>query len=261
MKPRTQTTTLMWLLLVVFGLAVSAAAQPPLPADSAESYIVQVADGHDAVSIVGATGGSVTHQLGIIGAVAADLTVVQHLRLEEDPAVERIWINGLAELTGKPDRKTTSKSEVVETHYPAHLGADALHLAGIDGSGVTIAILDSGIFRDNGLTKSPLGSDRVLTEYDPVVDKVSTTSFSEDDHGHGSHVTSIAASSRVTSDGNYNGMAPGADLLVIRAFDASGSATYADIVRGLDWVLANKDRFGIRILNCSFSATAQSFYW
>ena len=42
---------------------------------------------------------------------------------------------------------------------------------------------------------------------------------------------------------------------------ADGGGTYADVIRGIDWAVTNKDAYNIRVLNCSFSAPPQSSYW
>ncbi len=256
------------LLLLLF-----AAASGPLAAEAPESVIVQAASTAEAAALVRAAGGTVTHELGVIRSVAAELTAGQRAGLDRTAGIRRIWDNATAELTGKPDKGDKGggggggggTSQVIETFYSSHLGADLLHAAGIDGTGVTIAVLDSGIFSDNGIKQGAFGDGRLLAIYD-----ASEQAFSQDqqgdavpgdEFGHGSHVTSIAISSRQTSAGNYNGMAPNAELLVVRAFDATGTSSYATVIHGIDWVVANKDAYGIRVLNCSFSAEPRSYYW
>ena len=81
-----------------------------------------------------------------------------------------------------------------------------------------------------------------------------------DGNGHGTHLASVAVSSR-RADGRFNGIAPDAGLVVVKAFDAQGTSTYGDVIRGLDWVIRNKNRYDIRVLTMAFSAPPQSFYW
>ena len=56
-------------------------------------------------------------------------------------------------------------------------------------------------------------------------------------------------------------MAPDASLVVVQAFDENGAGTYLDVIRGIGWIVENKDGYGIRVINCSFSAPAVSCYW
>jgi serine protease AprX len=59
----------------------------------------------------------------------------------------------------------------------------------------------------------------------------------------------------------FPGIAPNAGLVVVKAFGAAGAGSYSDVIRGLDWVVTNRDRFGIRVVNLSFSAPPRSHYW
>ena len=47
----------------------------------------------------------------------------------------------------------------------------------------------------------------------------------------------------------------------MKTFDKNGVGSYADVIRGLDWILSKKDEFNIRVLNLSFSAHGPSHYW
>jgi serine protease AprX len=47
----------------------------------------------------------------------------------------------------------------------------------------------------------------------------------------------------------------------VKAFDDNGWGSYAGVIRGIEWVVAHKDEYGIRVLNCSFGAPPRSHYW
>jgi len=170
------------------------------------------------------------------------------------------------------------------TAFPTRVGADRLHAEQIMGGDVAIAVIDTGVWSHWGLEKDSLGVRRISAVYDAVHDAmvdVSTAGFKgnngkgfkkyseipgNDYSGHGSHVASVAVGSSFKVDldnpeGAYNGIAPDAELVVVKAFDSTGQGTYADVIRGLDWVIQNKDALGIRVLNLSFSASPQSHYW
>ncbi|MBT8213362.1 MAG: S8 family serine peptidase, partial [Acidimicrobiia bacterium] len=157
-----------------------------------------------------------------------------------------------------------------DTGYPYVVGADLLQGAGVTGRGVTVAIVDTGMWTRGGgqhwLRDRKTGEPRVLAAYDAIRHEVIEAKHLEDSNGHGTHVASILGSSRKARTGHdqgwsYNGIAPGADLIVVRAFGEDGSGSYLDIIEGLQFVLDNKDAYGIRVLNLSFSAEPQSFYW
>jgi len=56
-------------------------------------------------------------------------------------------------------------------------------------------------------------------------------------------------------DGQYVGIAPGVNFVSVRVLDDTCTGTYADVLRGLNWVVQNKARYNIRVLNMSMYAT------
>ncbi|WP_116813623.1 S8 family serine peptidase [Steroidobacter cummioxidans] len=141
-----------------------------------------------------------------------------------------------------------------ETNYPALIGADSLHSAGITGKGVTIAVLDTGFWQD----VSQNYGNRVLASVDVTN---GNRPIAGDPYGHGTHVTAIAASGAQALNGSYSGIAPSANLVLVRAFNGQGAGRYTDVIAGVNWIVANRDKYKIRVLNLSFGASPQSYYW
>jgi len=148
-----------------------------------------------------------------------------------------------------------SSSLLYETDYPRLVGADSLQRSGITGAGVTIAVLDSGLWQD---PSQNFGS-RVLASIDVV--NGGSGAVQSDPYGHGTHVTSIAAGGAQNVSLSYSGIAPQANLVIVRAFDDTGGGRYTDVIAGLNWIVANRARYNIRVLNLSFGAQPQSYYW
>jgi hypothetical protein len=151
-----------------------------------------------------------------------------------------------------------------DTYYPTLSGADLLHRHGITGAGITVAVLDSGLWDDQRLTHDTRGEYRVIASYDAIADSVVDVAF--DESGHGSHMTSILAQSRPvigegTDPGSFRGIAPDARLVVVKAFNREGQGEMLDIVRGVQWIVDNKERHNIRVLNLSFAARPRWPYW
>jgi hypothetical protein len=147
------------------------------------------------------------------------------------------------------------------TNYPALTDADDLHAQGVDGSGVTVAVVDTGYWSHPALDKFSDGQVRVVAQYDAIANQVQDPTARTDYNGHGAHVSSLLLSSWTTPIGQFNGVAPAANLVTVKAFDANGAGSYMDVIRAIDWVVANKDTHNIRVLNLSFSAQPQSLYW
>ncbi len=150
------------------------------------------------------------------------------------------------------------------SYFPTVVGADALHKLGITGKGVTVAVLDSGLWETPEIKLDTAGTARVIGHYDAINDIANSTVF--DESGHGTHMTSIIAHSGAVSDagdptGSFKGIAPDTQLVAVKAFNEEGQGEFLDIVRGVQWVVDNKERLGIDILNLSFSALPRWPYW
>jgi len=146
---------------------------------------------------------------------------------------------------------------------PVDVNARDLHIAGIRGKDVGVAIIDTGYWKVDSLDKDSGGSGRVSAQYDAMRNVVDSTwsSVSTDTTGHGTHVASLIASSRKDSANRYFGVAPDARIISVKAFGESGSSTYATVIRGIDWVVTNRYNYAIKVLNLSLGAPARSRYW
>ena len=119
-------------------------------------------------------------------------------------------------------------------------------------------MLDAGVDGTlNSLVEDSQGVSRTNVYYDAISDQEMNQNV--DGYGYGTHISSVAVSSAQTPEGNYNGIAPDAEWVVVRGFDDEGHGTYLDVIRGLDWIVAHKDEHNIRVLNLSFSAPPWSY--
>jgi len=130
------------------------------------------------------------------------------------------------------------------------IGADQVWDGGGDfpalsGSGVSVAVIDSGID-----TKHKALKDRVLVTVD------FTGKNGEDAYGHGTHVAGIIAGQRGrSSDARvYQGIAPGAYLVNLRVLGDDGSGVASDVVEAIDWAIEHAGQYNIRIINLSLGA-------
>ncbi len=149
-------------------------------------------------------------------------------------------------------------------YYARLAGANALHKQGITGRGVTVAVLDSGLWDVPALTNRTDGEPRVLARYNAITDTEGGVVF--DESGHGTHMTSIMAHSGKISGpgkpkGTFKGIAPDINLVAVKAFDAVGQGGLLDIVRAIQWVIENRQAYGIKVLNLSFAARPRWHYW
>jgi serine protease AprX len=143
-------------------------------------------------------------------------------------------------------------------------GARAVQLGlGLTGVGVGVAVIDSGISAwHNDLTSRtptmyPYGDQRVTA----FVDFVNGRTTPYDDEGHGTHVAGIIAGNGRDSHGRHAGTAPDATLVALKVLDAYGRGTISRAIAALDWVLANRQRYNIRVVNLSVGAAVRESYW
>ncbi|WP_294078046.1 S8 family peptidase, partial [Thiolapillus sp.] len=157
-----------------------------------------------------------------------------------------------------------SDRQAKRSYVTSMVDAGRLHDQAIDGMGVAVAVIDSGIRAKAGMMKyldeGAWGNRRLLAQYDALKGREIRRDSDSDDNGHGSHVSSIIASSRY-KDGEFNGIAPNVDLVMVKAFNAEGRGSYADVIRGLDWVVSHRHEYGIGVVNLSFSTEPRSYYW
>ena len=149
-------------------------------------------------------------------------------------------------------------------YYAAVAGADALHKHGITGKGITVAVLDSGLWEHPALASDTSGAPRVAARYDAITNIAGSETF--DESGHGTHMTSVIAHSGPVlangrPTGGYKGTAPDARLVPVKAFDVEGQGDLLDIVRGIQWVVDNRQTYNIQVLNLSFAARPRWNYW
>jgi serine protease AprX len=117
---------------------------------------------------------------------------------------------------------------------------------GYTGTGVGVAILDSGIAAHTALDS------RVVAHVNLVSDEPGVAG---DPFGHGTHVAGIAGGNRTAATSvtpaYSGGSAPSVKLIDVRVLGALGSGRTSDVIAGINWVIANKGVYNIRVINLS----------
>lgn len=224
------------------------------------AYIIQGMAIESMANLVDKAGGEISHKLPIINAIGATLTEGQFEFLSSNSDLRLLENREVI----SHSNQSTLPDYATETHIVKQIEADHLHNRGIKGQGITIASIDSGISAKNErgsyLRLDSNGGHRLIAKYDAIKGK-QVNSLNDDYNGHGSHVAGIAVSSVKDHTGRYNGVAPNAMLVSIKAFDKDGKGSYLDVIKGLDWMVSNKRRYNIRVANLSFGSAVQSHYW
>jgi len=156
----------------------------------------------------------------------------------------------------------------MEEVVPAH-GVDLVWQdTGYTGSGVTMAIIDTGIdgnhtalddLDDDNTTNDP----KIVAFYDAINNPGATNGteiFPYDDNGHGTHCAGITAG---TGAPNYQhvGVAPHANLVGVKVLDGGGSGSFAAVMAGMEWTVEKRHEFNIRAASMSLGALTGAIEW
>ena len=200
---------------------------------------------------VESSGGQVTHRLPLINAVGASISEHQLGTLTNDTGLLRIVVADNA--PRKNEQHATSQSDVT-TWLTKSLKRPALNdklnayvestAPTLRGRGIGIALIDTGIASEASNVMNSAPSRHTFNALSNTVGDV------EDRTGHGTHLASLI----LGFGPNFRGIAPDADIIAIKAFDQEDTASTLDIVRAIQWVVDNRAKHNIRVLNLSISA-------
>lgn len=127
------------------------------------------------------------------------------------------------------------------------ISVEKFYRQNIYGNGVSVVVIDTGISHslDFCVPKMRIKhfEDLVLLKKEPY-----------DDNGHGTFVSGIIAGNGLLSCGEYAGVAPKCDLIVLKALNAKGEGDYESILKAMQWVVKNKRKFNIRVVCMSFGS-------
>ncbi|MGY5862809.1 MAG: S8 family serine peptidase, partial [Candidatus Thorarchaeota archaeon] len=116
------------------------------------------------------------------------------------------------------------------------LGVEELWAQGYNGNGITVAILDSGADALHpDLQDSLVGFRDFINDQEDLDPSDGIDAY--DDNGHGTACAWLVAGSGDDNGGNYTGMAPGADLLIIKILDAIGNGEESVIAAGIEYAV------------------------
>ena len=158
-------------------------------------------------------------------------------------------------LASDPDVTHVSFDSPVRAHMDVAYRAVRADVAfvssgGLDGSGVGVAVIDTGVTSHDDLSRSSSQSQVLEVEivgHEPGV---------ADYYGHGTHVAGIINGNGADSTGGayyrtFRGLAPGTHLISVRALYPDGSGTTSDLIAALDWVVRFRAQNNIRVVNLS----------
>ena len=189
-------------------------------------------------------------------------------------------------------RRTASTLESISGALTANVRSSSSKTtySGLDGTGIGIAVLDSGVMKAHEAFLDGAGSTRVLRNVNILNGNLSTwlngvdatvspapgstalanyessiaydSASTQDSYGHGTHVASVAAgrAKYYTYAGDTTGIAPNATIYDVKVLGSQGIGSLSDALEGIQWVIYHAREYNIRVLNVSL-ATDSTETW
>ena len=246
-RPRTLAAFLMTLALLLPVAPTSRAAGHDYDGPLVEVIVRSVAGALGASQAVDSVGGKTLVDLPIIDGVSAKIPAeaLQHLR--GVPGITQVEENAPIGFHGAPSSSTSHRIQKV-------VNSDKLWETGVNGSGVTVALLDTGVYAAH-----PDLAGRVL-HCEDLSHERGTVAECADTFGHGTFMAGLIAGNGASSDGKYQGAAPGANIVAVKAAGYDGSTDVSTILAGIQWTVAHKAIYGIDVLNLSLGTDSSQDY-
>lgn len=145
----------------------------------------------------------------------------------------------------------------LDTHITAQMNrvgeiieSDWAHEHGYLGKGVGVAVVDTGIALHKDFIE---GGNRVVA----FEDFINKRKDPYDDNGHGTHVAGIIGGNGYSSKGKYTGVAPQCNFIGVKVLDYRGDGNISDVLAGLQWIIDNRKKYNIRIVNISVGTSSK----
>lgn len=176
-------------------------------------------------------GGAVKAAFTIVNVVAATVPANSIDALRADPRVAKVEL----------DLPVHALAELDNTWGVARIGAGTVQSGGNKGTGIKVAVIDSGIdYTHPDLSASYAGGyDFVNNDADP-----------KDDNGHGTHCAGTIAAA--ANGVGVVGVAPEARIYALKVLDSTGSGSFSNIIAALQWSVNN----GMRVTSNSYGSTS-----
>ncbi len=124
------------------------------------------------------------------------------------------------------------------------------HEHGYFGTGIGIAVVDTGVALHKDFME---GGRRIIA----FADFINHRNEPYDDNGHGTHVSGIIGGNGYSSKGKYIGIAPKCNIIGIKVLDKRGDGNISDVLAGLQWIIDNRKKYNIRIVNISVGTSSK----
>jgi len=181
--------------------------------------------------------GTIKHKLPMINAYVVEINENKMNKIISNDGVLAYEYD--AYITAQMNRA----SEIIELKWA--------HDRDIYGENIGVAVVDTGIWPHEDFISD---KNRVVG----FCDIINNEKKPYDDNGHGTHVAGIIGGNGSASNKVYMGIAPKCNLIGVKVLNSKGDGNISDVLAGLQWIIDNKKKYNIRIVNISVGATTKS---
>ena len=183
-------------------------------------------------------GGEVKSVLHSVKAFAASVPTAKLAALSDDPEVRYISPN--RQLKPHLDNTVAAVNAQIAWNY------------GLDGSGIGVVVIDSGVTNRTDFNSAGSSASRVVYNENFV----QSSNTASDQFGHGTHVAGIIAGNGNQSTGanytkTFKGLAPNANIINLRVLDGNGKGYDSDVITAIQRAISLKSTYNIRVINLS----------
>ncbi|MEU4389996.1 S8 family serine peptidase [Kribbella sp. NPDC023855] len=150
-------------------------------------------------------------------------------------AIRKVWLDRQVTAT-----VLSSQSSITEDRYLDQVKASAARAKGLDGRGVKVAVLDTGVDAGHPALDGKVTSQSNFTQ----------TATPADGNGHGTHVSSLIVGNGAGSGGARQGIAPAAELISGKVLADDGFGQESWVIAGMEWAADQ----GADLVNLSLSS-------
>ncbi|MGY5871315.1 MAG: S8 family serine peptidase [Candidatus Thorarchaeota archaeon] len=226
------------------NLALAVASSQP---DDTIPVVAQFPEGSSPDEMIGVIRSSGLASIVIRHAFHIIPMVSLYIRSDEVAALsENVLINGLIldvkkQIASDPEpieEVTLAANGNGYRHFTELLGVEEMWSLGFDGSGVVVAVIDSGVDTDHPDLQNAVIGFKDLVDHIDDMDPVDGID-GYDDNGHGTACVWNVAGDGTASGGNLTGVAPGASILAVKVLDEEGAAEDSEIAEGIEFAIDN----------------------
>jgi len=161
-------------------------------------------------------------------------------RFSQDTTMLHLMLDVSRELTSEavPNQAIIASNGNGYTHFTELMDADGLWDQGYNGTGIVVAVIDSGVDGNHlDLENQLIGFKDFVNGRDDMIPANGVDAY--DDNGHGTACAWNVAGDGTASGGNLTGVAPGASILGIKVLDNEGTGDDSVIAQGIEFAMIN----------------------